>query len=150
MLKDKIQTDLKDAMIAKNEEALSTIRMLKSALQYFEIQKGGAGYEATDEDVVEVVGRKKKKRKESIEMFEKGGRAELADKETREMELLKGYLPTQLSDEEIKEIVKNAISQTGASSIQDMGKVMGAIAPLIKGKADGGVVSTLVRENLQA
>lgn len=150
MLKDKIQTDLKDAMIAKNEEALSTIRMLKSALQYFEIQKGGAGYEATDEDVVEVVGREIKKRKESIEMFEKGGRAELADKETREMELLKGYLPTQLSDEEIKEIVKNAISQTGASSIQDMGKVMGAIAPLIKGKADGGVVSTLVRENLQA
>ena len=106
MIKDKIQTDLKDAMIAKNEEALFTIRMLKSALQYFEIQKGGAGYEVIDEDVVEVVGREIKKRKESIEMFEKGGRAELADKETREMELLKGYLPTQLSDEEIKEIVK--------------------------------------------
>jgi uncharacterized protein YqeY len=150
MLKDQIQSDLKTAMIAKNEEGLSTIRMLKSALQYFEIQKGGAGYEATDEDVIEVVGREIKKRKEAIEMYEKGGRAELAEKESRELELLKGYLPQQLSEEEIRDIVKNAISQTGASSIQEMGKVMGAIMPLTKGKADGQVVSQIVRENLGA
>jgi uncharacterized protein YqeY len=150
MLKDQIQSDLKTAMIAKNEEGLSTIRMLKSALQYFEIQKGGAGYEATDEDVIEVVGREIKKRKEAIEMYEKGGRAELAEKESRELELLKGYLPQQLSEEEIRDIVKNAISQTGASSIQEMGKVMGAIMPLTKGKADGQVFSQIVRENLGA
>ena len=150
LLKEKIQEDLKGAMIARNEEALSTIRMLKSALQYFEIQKGGAGYEATDEDVLEVVGREIKKRKEAIEMYEKGGRAELAEKETKELELLKGYLPQQLTEDEIREIVKNAISQTGASSIQEMGKVMGAIMPLTKGKADGQIVSQIVRENLGA
>ncbi len=150
LLKEKIQEDLKGAMIAKNEESLSTIRMLKSALQYFEIQKGGAGYEATDEDVLEVVGREIKKRKEAIEMYEKGGRAELAEKETKELELLKGYLPQQLTEDEIREIVKNAISQTGASSIQEMGKVMGAIMPLTKGKADGQIVSQIVRENLGA
>ena len=150
LLKEKIQEDLKGAMIAKNEESLSTIRMLKSALQYFEIQKGGAGYEATDEDVLEVVGREIKKRKEAIEMYEKGGRAELAEKETKELELLKGYLPQQLTEDEIREIVKNVISQTGASSIQEMGKVMGAIMPLTKGKADGQIVSQIVRENLGA
>lgn len=150
MLKDKIQEDLKAAMIAKNEEALSTIRMLKSALQYFEIQKGGAGYEATDEDVIEVVGREIKKRKESIEMFEKGGRAELAEKESKEMDILKGYLPQQLSEEEIRNLIDDAISQTGASTMQDMGKVMGMLSPKIKGKADGGLVSSIVREKLGA
>lgn len=148
MLKDKIQDDLKSAMIAKDEEKLSTIRMLKSALQYFEIQKGGAGYNATDEDVIEVVGREIKKRKESIELYEKGNRQELADKEKRESEFLQKYLPEQLTDEEVKAIVDNAISQTGASSIQDMGKVMGFIAPLIKGKADGGLVSSIVKSKL--
>lgn len=137
-------------MIAKNEEALSTIRMLKSALQYFEIQKGGAGYEATDEDVIEVVGREIKKRKESIEMFEKGGRAELAEKESKEMDILKGYLPQQLSEEEIRNLIDDAISQTGASTMQDMGKVMGMLSTKIKGKADGGLVSSIVREKLGA
>lgn len=148
MLKDTIQEDLKQAMISKNEEKLSTIRMLKSALQYFEIQKGGAGYEASDEDVIEVVGREIKKRRESIEMFEKGGRQELADKEKRELEVLQNYLPQQLTEEEISRLVDDAISNTGASSMQDMGKVMGILSPQIKGKADGGVVSSLVREKL--
>ncbi len=148
MLKDKIQEDLKQAMLDKAEEKLSTIRMLKSALQYYEIQKGGAGYEATDEDVVEVVGREIKKRKESIELYEKGSRQELADKEKKEMEVLQKYLPEQLSQEDVRKIVDDAISSTGASTMQDMGKVMGVISPQIKGKADGGFVSGLVREKL--
>ena len=148
MLKDRIQDDMKQAMVARDEEKLSTIRMLKSAIQYFEIQKGGAGYEASDEDVVEVVGREIKKRRESIEMFEKGGRQELADKEKSELEILQTYLPEQLSEEEIRKLVEEAISQTGATTISDMGKVMGFLSPKTKGKADGSLVSTIVKEKL--
>ena len=148
MLKDKIQEDLKQAMLAKAEEKLSTIRMLKSALQYFEIQKGGAGYTASDEDVIDVVGREIKKRRESIEMFEKGNRQELADKESKEMEILKCYLPQQLTEEEVRKLIEDAILSTGASTIQDMGKVMAALMPATKGKAEGRMVSSIVREKL--
>ena len=147
-LKDNIQEDLKQAMIAKDELRLSTIRMLKSALQYFEIAKGGAGYNATDEDVVEVVDKEIKKRRESIEMFEKGGRQELADKEKTELEILQTYLPKQLSEDEVRTLVDEAIAQTGATTISDMGKVMGTLMPKTKGKADGKMVSSIVREKL--
>jgi len=148
MLKDKIQEDLKQAMLAKEVEKLSTIRMLKSALQYFEIQKGGAGYEATDEDVMDVIGREIKKRRESIEIYEKGGRQELADKEKLELEILQTYLPEQMTEEEVQVLVNEAITQTGAKTMQDMGKVMGALMPKTKGKADGQLVSSVVREKL--
>lgn len=148
MLKDKIQEDIKQAMLSQDEKKLSTVRMLKSALQYFEIQKGGAGYQATDEDVIDVVGREIKKRKESIEMFEKGNRQELADKEKQELEILQTYLPEQLSEDEIKRLIDDAISKVGATEIKDMGKVMGILSPQIKGKADGGLVSSIVREKL--
>lgn len=148
MLKEKLNDDLKSAMLSKDAEKLSTIRMLKSAIQYHEIQKGGAGYEATDEDVLEVIGREVKKRRESIELYEKGGRQELADKEKQELELLQAYLPEQMNEDEIKEIVKNAIEQIGASSMQDMGKLMGVIMPQVKGKADGNLVNKIVRESL--
>lgn len=148
MLKDKLNEDMKAAMLSKEADKLSTIRMLKSAIQYHEIQKGGAGYEATDEDVLEVIGREVKKRKESIELYEKGGRQELADKEKNELELLQTYLPEQMEEEEIVKIVKDAIERTGSSSMQDMGKLMGAIMPQVKGKADGNLVNKIVRENL--
>lgn len=148
MLKDKLNEDMKAAMLSKDADKLSTIRMLKSAIQYHEIQKGGAGYEATDEDVLEVIGREVKKRRESIELYEKGGRQELADKEKNELELLQTYLPEQMEEEEIVKIVKDAIERTGSSSMQDMGKLMGAIMPQVKGKADGNLVNKIVRENL--
>ena len=150
MLKDTIQNDLKNAMLAKDESKLSTIRMLKSAIQYFEIQKGGAGYTATDEDVVEVVGREIKKRKESIELYEKGDRQELADKEKEELEMLSVYLPEQLTEAEIRKLVEEAITALGASQMSHMGKVMGILSSKIKGKADGGMVSSIVREKLGA
>lgn len=150
MLKDKIQQDLKEAMLSKSEEKLSVIRMLKSAIQYYEIQKGGAGYSASDEDVIDVVGREIKKRKESIDLYEKGNRQELADKEKRELDILNKYMPEQLSEEEIKKLVDKAMTQTGATSMQDMGKVMGLLSPQIKGKADGGMVSSIVKERLGA
>ena len=141
---------MKSAMLGKEESRLSTIRMLKSAIQYYEIQKGGAGYEATDEDVVEVVGREIKKRKEAIDLYEKGGRQELADKEKAEMNVLQKYLPEQMSEDDVKKLIDEAIESTGASTMQDMGKVMGILSPQIKGKADGGMVSSLVRQRLGA
>ena len=171
-LKDKIQEDLKQAMIAKDELKLSTIRMLKSAVQYHEIQKGadrapaqaldegpvrrerdsgGEGrYEATDEDVIEVIGREVKKRNEAIELYKKGGRNELADKEQKELEILKAYLPEQMSEGEIRKLVEEAIVRTGASGVQDIGKVMGTLIPKVKGRADSSFVSTLVKEKLSA
>lgn len=147
MLKDKLQEDMKAAMIAKDEEKLSTLRMLKSALQYAEIAKG-AGYQATDEDVVDVIGKEVKKRRESIDLYQKGGRPELAEKEEKELTILMTYLPEQMGEEEVKKLVDEAVSSTGATSMQDMGKVMGALMPKVKGKADAGMVSNLVRQKL--
>ena len=148
MLKDKIQEDLKQAMIARDEFRLSAIRMLKSAIQYYEIQKGGAGYEATDEDVIDVLGKEVKKRKESAELYKQGGREESAANEQKEVEILQTYLPKQMSEDEVRTLVKEAITQTGAKTPQEMGKVMGALMSKVKGKADGTLVSNIVREEL--
>ena len=149
MLKNKIQEDLKAAMKAGDAAKLSAIRMLKSAIQYFEIQKG-AGYEATDEDVIGVVGREIKKRRESIELYKQGGRDESAASEQAEVEVLESYLPKQMSEDEVRSLVKQAVEQTGAGSPTDMGKVMGVLMPKVKGKADGTLVSTIVREALSS
>ena len=150
MLKQKIQDDLKAAMIAKDELRLSTVRMLKSALQYYEIQKGGAGYEATDEDVITVIGREIKARKDSIDLYKKGNRKELAEKEEKELKILQDYLPEQMSEGEVEQLVKEAVAQTDAKGFQDMGKVMAYLMPKVKGKADGTLVSNLVKKELQA
>ena len=148
MLKQQLRDELKQAMLARDELKMSVLRMLISGVTYYEINKGGAGYEATDEDVLAVVGTQVKQRKDSIEQFENAGRQELADKEKKELTLLQAYLPAQMSEEEIRKIVKEAIEQTGATSHSDMGKVMGALMPKVKGKADGGLVSKIVKENL--
>lgn len=148
MLKQKLQQELKESMLAKNAEKTSVLRLLLSAIGYFEIQKGGAGYEATDEDILAVIQKEAKQRRDSIEQFEKGGRPELAEKERQELEMLSVYLPAQMGEDEVRSLVKEAISQTGASSPQDMGKVMGALMPKTKGKADGSLVSKIVREEL--
>ena len=147
MLKQKIQDDLQEAMKAKDAARLSAIRMLKSAIQYYEIQKG-AGYQATDEDVMDVVGREIKKRKESIELYKQGGREESAASEQAEVEILSSYLPQQMSEEEVRTLVVETVKQTGATTMQDMGKVMEALIPKTKGKADGTLISNLVREEL--
>ena len=148
MTKQQLQDELKQAMLAQDEMKKSVLRMLISAITYAEIQKGGAGYSATEEDVMSVIDKQVKQRKDSIEQFEKAGRQELADKEKQEMALLEKYLPAQMSEDEIRELVKQAIATTGASSAQDMGKVMGALMPKTKGKADGSLVSRIVREQL--
>lgn len=148
MTKQQLQEELKQSMLSKNTEKTSTLRMLLSAINYYEISKGGAGYEATEEDVLSVIQKEVKQRKDSIEQFQKGGRQDLADKETAELKLLETYLPTQMSEEEITKLVEEAIASTGASTPQDMGKVMGVLMPKVKGKADGTLVSKIVKEKL--
>ncbi len=150
MTKQQLQEDLTLAMKARDETKKSVLRMLLSAINYFEIQKGGAGYEATDEDVMTVLQKDVKQRKDSIEQFRAGNRQDLVDKEEKELELLQVYMPEQMGEEEIRKFVKEAVSQTGATSIQEMGKVMGALMPKVKGKADGGLVSKIVKEALSA
>lgn len=147
-MKDKLKQELKESMLAKNELKTSVLRLLLSAINYMEIQKGGAGYEATDEDVVSVIQKEIKQRKDSIEQFKNAKREELVEKEEKELEILNKYLPEQMGEEEVTVLIKEAIKETGATSITDMGKVMGALMPKIKGKADGNLVSQVVRKQL--
>ena len=148
MLKQQLRDELKAAMLAKEELKLSVIRMLISAITYYEIEKGGAGYEASDEDVLTVIGKQVKQRKDSIEQYEKANRADLADKEKKELHMLEKYLPAQMTEKEIRALVIEAIATTSATTPQDIGKVMGFLSPQTKGKADGGMVSKIVREHL--
>jgi uncharacterized protein YqeY len=147
MLKDNLEEDIKKAMLARDENTLLTLRMLKSAIQYAEINKG-VNYSATDDDILDVISKEVKKRRESIDLYEKGGRPELADKEKKELDIIQGYLPDQLEENEIKKLAKEAVSATNASGIQDMGKVMGVLMQQVKGKADPGLVSSIVKSML--
>lgn len=148
MLKQQFQEELKQAMFSKDELKKSVLRMLLSSITYYEIQKGGAGYVASDDDVLSVIDKQVKQRKDSIEQFEKGGRQELADKEREEMVILEKYMPLQMTEEEIRLLVKQAIKETNATSPSEMGKVMGILMPKVKGKADGTLVSKIVKEEL--
>lgn len=148
MLKQQLKDQLKEAMLAKDELKTAVIRFVLSGITYYEINKGGAGYEATDEDVMAVISKEIKQRKDSIEQFEKANRHDLADKEKAELAVLESYLPEQMSEEEVKKYVDEAVTTTGATSPQDMGKVMAALMPKVKGKADGSLVSKLVKEAL--
>lgn len=148
MLKSKLQEELKQSMLARNATKTSVLRMLLSAVGYYEIQKGGAGYEATDEDVLVVINKEVKQRNDSIEQYGNAGRQELVDKETQELELLKAYLPAQMPEDEVRAIVSATIAEIGATNPSDMGKVMGALMPKTKGKADGSLVSKIVKEAL--
>lgn len=148
MDKAKLQEELKQSMLAKDELRTSVLRLLLSAINYYEIQKGGAGYVSTEEDVMSVISNQAKQRRDSIEEYKKAERPELADKEQKELDILQTFLPEQMGGEEVTKIVEETISQTGASTIQDMGKVMGALNGKLKGKADMGLVSNLVRTKL--
>lgn len=148
MFKQKLQENLKQAMLARDELKTSVLRLLLSAINYYEIQKGGAGYQATDEDVIAVIQKEAKQRKESIEQFKNAGRKDLSDKEEKELEILQTYLPEQMSEEEIRKLVKQAITETAAKTIQEMEKVMTALMPKVKGKADGNLISQIVKGKL--
>jgi len=142
---DKINADIITAMKAKDEAALSALRMLKSAIKYKEVD---LKREVKDEDVIDVLSKQAKQRRESIEGFEKGGRAESAAKEKAELALIEKFLPAALSDAELFALIEEAVKSTGAAGPKDMGKVMGVLTPKIKGKADMGKVSSLVKGKL--
>lgn len=148
MTKEELRENLKQSMLAKDTEKTNILRLILSALTYYEIEKGGAGYEATEDDILTVIQKQVKQRHDSIEQFQAANRQDLVDKEKKELDLLTQFLPAQMSEEEIKALIKETIRKTNASSIQDMGKVMGKLAPLIKGKADGSIVSKLVKQEL--
>ncbi|HEY4695083.1 MAG TPA: GatB/YqeY domain-containing protein [Candidatus Nanoarchaeia archaeon] len=144
MLLGKLQEDMKTAMMARDEIKLSTVRFLLADIKNYQIEKQR---ELTDEEVISVIERQVKRHRESIEGFEKGGRRELAEKEKKELSILQTYLPAQVSEEEVRKAVDDAIESTGAATIAEMGKVMGALSGL-HGKADFSLVSQLVKEKL--
>ncbi len=148
MLLEKIAKDFKEALSKKQTERLAVLRMLKAALHNKEIELKPKKEDITDEIVVEVIQREVKKRKEAIELFEKGERIDLAEKEKRELKILSPYLPEQLSDDKIKEVVLSAIKKIGAGGPADFGKIMGMVMKEIKGQSDGNKVSSIVKEEL--
>ena len=136
---------MKNAMKNKDKVKLSVIRMVKSSLQNEQIK---LGRELTDDDSLTVLNRELKQRKDSLHEFEQANREDLASKLRDEIVVLEAYMPEQLSEEQVSKIVEETISEVGASSKADMGKVMGAIMPKVKGKADGGLVNRLVQQHL--
>ena len=145
MLLGTIQTDLKNAQLARDEVKVSALRMLLSEIHNMNIQKGG---ELSDAEVVSIVQREVKKRKEAAAGFRSGDREASAKKEEAELEVLMVYLPAQLSTEELTKIIVESINETGAVSISDMGKVIGSVMGKVAGRAGGGTVSALVKEKL--
>ncbi len=145
---EKIDQDLKEAMKAKQAERLGVIRMLKAALKYVAIEKGGMDFVLDDASAMAVVRKELKKRQDSVEGFEKGHRPELAAKEKAEAEILSAYLPKALSAEEIAALVAGAIADTGATSKAQMGAVMKLATERAAGRADGRALSTAVGAQL--
>jgi uncharacterized protein YqeY len=146
-LKEKLEADLKEAQKAKDAVRLSVIRMLKTAIKNREVEKRE---ELTDQELLQAVNSQAKLRKESIGEFKKAGRDDLAAKEEAELEILKDYLPEELSEEEIKKMIDDAVSEAGASGPKDMGSVMKLLMPKTTGRADGKLVSQLVKEALSS
>ena len=142
---ERIQADQRSALKAGEKERLSALRLLSSELKNRRIE---LGRDLTDEDAIEVLMKALKQRRESEEQYGKGGRPELAARESAEADLIRGYLPEQLSDEELSALVDAAIAEAGATSMKDMGAVMGRLMPKLKGRAEGAVVSARVRERL--
>ncbi len=149
-VEDKIKEELNLAIKSKDEIVRSTLRMLLASIQGKEKEKQYKERRGlTQEEMINVISSEAKKRKDSINEFEKGGRQDLVDKEKAELEVLQKYLPEQMSEEEIKKFVEETIKEVDASSMQDFGKIMGPLMPKLKGKADGNLVSKIVKELLQ-
>jgi uncharacterized protein len=146
-LQERLVAEMKEAMRAGNQEKLSVIRMLRASIKNREIEKGKAN-PLSDQDLLEVVVSSIKQRRDSIEMFTKGQRQDLADKEEREIEILKTFLPQPLSHEELIEKVKAVIQETGAQGPKDMGKVMKALMSKVVGRVEGATVSQVVKDLL--
>ncbi len=144
-LKEKLKGDLKDAMKSKDTVKRDTIRFLMSALKQVEVDERK---ELSDEDIIKIIQKSAKQREDSMTQYKNAGRDDLYQKELNELNILKSYLPAQLSDDELKKIVKNTIVKTGATSLKDIGKVMGAVIKECAGKADGKRINIIVKELL--
>ena len=142
-LSERINNDLKEAM--KDSFKLSVIRMIKGAMQ---LEKPNPREELSDDDVIKVISKQIKMRKESILQFEKAGRNDLVEQNKKELEILSSYMPKQLSDEELNQIIDKVFEEVKPSSSKDMGLIMKNISPLVKGRADMSLVNSLIKERL--
>lgn len=150
MLRDDINKALTEAMKAKNERAVSTLRMVNSTLKNADIEARGAGKPALgDAEVIAALQKMVKQRQESVELYRKGGRDDLAKQEEEEIAIISGYLPKQMSEAEMTAAVEAAIAETGAASMKDMGKVIGVLRGKYAGQMDMGKASALVKAKLQ-
>lgn len=144
-LSERLNEDLKQAMKNQDKFKLSVIRMIRSAIKYVEIEKKQP---LDDQEVLEILSREVKQRKDSLQEFEKAGRHDLVEPLKHEIAIIGEYLPQQLSEDELKAIVQETIQEAGASTKADMGKVMGALMPKVKGRADGKLVNQIVMQLL--
>lgn len=144
-LKDKLQQDMKDALRGGDKRSLGVIRLILAAIKQREVDER---IELDDMQVTTVLDKMAKQRRDSLEQYEKAGRDDLAEQETFELEMLTAYLPEQLGDAEIRTMIDEAIQATGASSMKDMGKVMGQLKPKLQGRADMGAVSGRIKDRL--
>jgi len=147
-LSQRIDADLKEAMRAKDTTKLSVLRMLKSALKYGAIAKSGAEAELSDAEAAQVIRKQAKQRQDSIESFEKGGRAELAEKEKEELAILIAYLPQAMSADEVVKVVRETIAEVGATSKAQMGTVMKTLQKKVASRVDGKILSAEVQKQL--
>jgi hypothetical protein len=147
-LQQRVDSDLKEAMRAKDATKLNVLRLLKSALKYAAIAKSDAEAELSDAEAVQVIRKQAKQRQDSIESFEKGGRTELADKEKEELVILNTYLPQGMSPDDLAKIVRETIVELGATSKAQMGAVMKALQAKVGGRADGKTLSSEVQKQL--
>ena len=145
---ERLDSDLKEAMRAKDATTLGVLRMLKSALKYTAIEKSGAEAELSDAEAAQVIRKQAKQRQDSIESFEKGGRAELAAKEKKELSILNAYLPQAMSADELSKVVRETIAELGATSKAQMGAVMKALQAKVAGRTDGKTLSQEVTRQL--
>ena len=144
-MREKILEDLKLAMKNQDKEKLSVVRMIKGAIQMEELNKK---HELSDDEVIAIISKQIKSRKEAIVEFEKANRSDLVEQNKAEIEILNTYMPEQLSDEEIIKVIDEAFAKINPTSERDMGKIIGSISPILKGKADMGNVSKIVKERL--
>lgn len=144
-LQQRLDQDIKEALKAGQKEKLTVLRGLKSALKYAQIDKGE---DLTEQDVITTLAAQAKKVRDSIEQFEKGQRSDLVEKSRLELQIIEEYLPEQLDEDKLREIVKTAIDEVGAEAVGDVGKVMKVVMPRVKGRADGKQVNKLAMEML--
>lgn len=148
MLRDDINNALKEAMKAKNERMVATLRMVNSTIKNADIEARASGKTLSDGDLLPVLQKMIKQRQESVELYDKGGRAELANQEREEIAIITAYLPKQMSDDDVKAAISAAVAETGAAGMKDMGKVIGVLRAKFAGQMDFGKASGMVKAAL--